>query len=463
MEERRINKLRSCIIIHRGTHQIGGSVVEIKSENNRIIIDFGANLAGMDIEKSISNKKIIEDVFGTVESCDAVLFSHYHGDHYGMYKDIPKGIPIYIGRISKKILKILVERVDYISEKEGLPIVEAMQVHNMGVWKEFGDIKVMPLSIDHSAIDAYMFLIEVDNKRILYTGDFRDHGINSKNDLLYRMLERYVGDNIDVLITEGTMLTRLDESKYAQIITEEDLFIKAKEIFTREENKCIFVLVSSTNIDSIMGFYHAIPDKKAFVCDEYQAKIMNIVFEDSSLKNKKYKRTYFGNNPRPTYILNGSNELSKDDRFYRADFDIMKEKGFVMLVRANKNPKIELGKFERILKHFEDVNPLIIYSMWDGYLKGKHKDETIVSFIINNRMEYLHTSGHAYPETIIRLIEQLKPKVIIPIHTESPENIMEISAFNKFADRIVVLNDGETYTFEMEEKKFGEIRRSTQI
>ena len=32
------------IIIHRGAHQIGGCITEIKSDNAKILIDLGANL-----------------------------------------------------------------------------------------------------------------------------------------------------------------------------------------------------------------------------------------------------------------------------------------------------------------------------------------------------------------------------------------------------------------------------------
>ena len=38
------------------------------------------------------------------------------------------------------------------------------------------DIKVTPLVVDHSAYNAYMLLIEADGKKILHTGDFRNHG-----------------------------------------------------------------------------------------------------------------------------------------------------------------------------------------------------------------------------------------------------------------------------------------------
>ena len=34
------------IIIHRGAHQIGGCITEIKSDDAKILIDLGANLPG---------------------------------------------------------------------------------------------------------------------------------------------------------------------------------------------------------------------------------------------------------------------------------------------------------------------------------------------------------------------------------------------------------------------------------
>ena len=42
------------------------------------------------------------------------------------------------------------------------------------------EITITPYLIDHSAYGAYMFLIEVEGKRILHTGDFRNHGYKGK-------------------------------------------------------------------------------------------------------------------------------------------------------------------------------------------------------------------------------------------------------------------------------------------
>ena len=38
--------MKTKIVIHRGTNQIGGCVTEIKTENHRIFIDFGEELPG---------------------------------------------------------------------------------------------------------------------------------------------------------------------------------------------------------------------------------------------------------------------------------------------------------------------------------------------------------------------------------------------------------------------------------
>ena len=54
-----------------------------------------------------------------------------------------------------------------------------------------------------------MFLIEAEGQRFWHTGDYRGHGYMSKGQFL--MLRKYA-TNIDVLITEGTMLSREDKA-----------------------------------------------------------------------------------------------------------------------------------------------------------------------------------------------------------------------------------------------------------
>ena len=57
-------------------------------------------------------------------------------------------------------------------------------------------------------------------------------------------------------------------------------------------------------------------------------------------------------------------------------------------------------------------------------------------------MEILHTSGHAYVETIEKLIRLTNPKTIIPMHTECADDFGKIPAsiIEHIAIRLQILN-----------------------
>lgn len=430
--------MKNKITIYRGSHQIGGCATEIRTQDHRIIIDLGTNLPSSKKDNVMTNEELIHTVFNG-ESCDGVLFTHYHGDHMGLYKKIPRDIPLYIGPTAKKILRILTEKIDSIpgTEEKGLSRVQDMKTYRIAQKiSAFGDISVTPFLIDHSALDSYMFLIEIDGTRILFTGDFREHGIAGERDALGRMIDKYIG-KIDILITEGTMLSRKDGTKKGPIQTEQDLEKRARELF--KVNKESVILVSSTNLDSIMGFYHALPWGMDFVCDAYQAKIILAAMEDKGKYYPKYRPEMIHERPRRIYIVGDMEGLGANENCYEADFSILKDKGFTMLARENKL------MFAKIMANFPD--PLIIYSKWEGYLKGEHADQSVINFIGDHRMEKLHTSGHAYVETIGKLIRLTDPEVIIPMHTECADRFAKIPAFSLYKDRVHVLGDGEPYYF----------------
>ena len=51
-------------------------------------------------------------------------------------------------------------------------------------------------------------------------------------------------------------------------------------------------------------------------------------------------------------------------------------------------------------------------------------------------------TGHAYVETIAKMLKITDPKMIIPIHTEHPDDFASIPAFAPYQDRVRVLRDG---------------------
>lgn len=381
------------IIIHRGSHQIGGIAVEIKTDSTRIIIDMGDELT---MDNSYMPKPLnISGVTDKNGKCSAVFFTHYHGDHTGQLPNIRKDIPIFMGELTKDILLTTMQN----AEQETINRIKSAKIFEAGQTIPIGNITVTPYSIDHSACDSYMFLIEADDKKILHTGDFRTHGFRGK--AVPKILRSFI-KKVDVLITEGTNISK--ENK--EIITECQLQHKVKEYINKY--KYVFAYTSSTNLERICGFAKAVPQGKYFICDEYQNKLLNIIKEHSKLCDNIKKITY------------GINLLPK-----------FKEKGFLMMVRDN-------SMFRKIIPEFDKDKSIMLYSMWNGY--RTHPESTIPEFLaLAGKWEYLHTSGHAYVEDIKEMVKIINPSYIIPIHTDIPEIML-----NLFPDKnIIISTDGE--------------------
>lgn len=402
------------IKIYRGTHQIGGSIVEIKTKQARIIIDIGEELPSANKSDTVFD---IDGVTKGKSNCDAVLVTHYHGDHVGMYERVLPEIPIYMGSVAKKILNIVQSTLKKKLDKGDPVRIQTFKEFEIGKPFYIKDIKITPFMIDHSAFDAYMFLIEANGKRILHTGDFRMHGAKGRK--LPQILEKYA-KNIDLLITEGTMLSRPNE----HVMTEHELGAEAKKLI--HDNKNVFVLCSSTNIDTIAEFYSAtIENKKPFVvCDEMQEDILKVV-------TTKAKSSFYDFSRQKVYRYNANKKLNK----------YMSDCGFCFIGRTNFATQKAIEKFP---------NNLIIYSMWTGYLDeahpafDKYKSDWIKMVVEKgSKLLYLHTSGHATIEEIKQVCDITQAKMILPIHTERPE------AFATFAINadIKLLQDGDTITF----------------
>lgn len=372
------------ITIHRGTNQIGGCVTEIATSKTRIFIDLGSELPDQE-GNNLQETLTIDGVTHGNRNCDAVFFTHYHGDHIGMLASILPMVPLYMGEAAKEIYYILQNRI-----RNGNPeLVKTINTFNVGDSIRVGDIAITPFSVDHSAYDAYMFLIEADGKRILHTGDFRGHGFRGK--ALLPMLRKYIGQ-VDVLITEGTMLSRdsigtKSEHELQNIIRK---YIS--------EYKYVFVICSSTNIDRLGSFHEATPLGKYFVTDKYQHDIIEAVRKFAGGRSKLYQFK--------KALVYGENLNEK-----------LKNRGFCMPVRSGT-------AFNKIMQYYKvnhNEETLIIYSMWEGYLKQpKNAFEQMFKGFKN--VKHLHTSGHATKQIIMDVCKTVNPKqAIIPIHIDKSE------------------------------------------
>lgn len=375
------------LCIHRGTHQIGGIAAEISTASTRILIDMGDELS-LD-PNFVSAPLNIPGVTDGNGHCDAVLFTHYHGDHTGQMLRIRPEIPIYAGALAKDIMRLSAGRGG--QKNEALcRRIETIQAFSPGKPFLIGDIQITPFCIDHSAADSYLFLIEADGKRVLYTGDFRLHGVRGKT--MDKILDRRIG-KVDAIITEGTTVSRTD----GKTVTEWELQARVRNYL--QQYKYVFVLCATTNLDRIFALAHAVPRGKYCICDDYQKTLVETVSKHWNGISSFYEM--------PKLL---SFKYHPPARFA--------ELGGLMFVRAN-------SKFEAIIRQYDPAQSILLYSMWDGY--RTKPGSTIPDFLaLTGTWETLHTSGHASPDDLRHVIEKADPEIVIPMHTDAPQKMQTL-------------------------------------
>jgi len=400
------------ITLHR-PHQIGGCITVIETEGVKLIIDLGSNLPGAN-KKELTKAQVEEITAGT----DAIFFTHYHGDHTGLIHLVPETTPQLIGKGAKEVMvckySTLVrasKHYDGVDSKKYRDAVTALsaakrmqtfeQAKRIDVGNK-GKVFVTPFFVSHSAFDAYMFVIEAEGKRILHTGDFRGHGYLSKG--LWQILPDAIGQ-VDILITEGTMLSRMDERVQHERVIQEKA---RKRLLKGEKKNHYLVLTSSTDIDRMASFHAACRKTGSkFMVDGYQKDVLDIF--------TKYAGKF-------TNLYDFSDTLVKGKcKFEEELFPY----SFIAPIRPSQ------ADYVRKLKHIcPDLK--LIYSMWKGYLEGKPEQrnpevEYIVNTLFGGEYIYLHTSGHADVDTIRKVCEITKPRIgIISIHHDPSTRLSDV-------------------------------------
>lgn len=412
------------IKIHRGLDQIGGCITEIWTDSSRVFIDFGQNLpsngkAATPEEDALMVADIIRN---NEKEHQAVFYTHAHEDHVGLFRYIP--LEQYIGEGSKELLLIkyrtLLERYEMAIDEnhqlqEGSKENEELQEENyrttkdlidklkaFKTWKRtalkespspitIGDIRVTPFFTCHSIYDAHMFLVEADGKRIWHTGDYRQHGYMGKG--LLPMLRRYATD-IDVLITEGTMLKRKDKC-----IHESEVSRKMECVM--QAFKYVFVLTSATDIERLASIKVAAKNIQKPLC--ILSLFMKRTMELFTERESSLSRGLFSFAP-----------LFYTDKLYGK----LKRRGFTIVVGTSQADKVK-----KLLDKLPQEETLLIYSSWDGYYKNAEQVKANSKYkelreMFHNVVD-IHTSGHADKATIRKVIETVRPKEVICIHKEA--------------------------------------------
>ncbi|HET6516360.1 MAG TPA: MBL fold metallo-hydrolase [Thermodesulfovibrionales bacterium] len=409
------------IIIHRGTKEIGGTCIQLSTDRTTILLDLGLPLRKDSKALNLSGIKK-----------DAVLISHPHADHYGLIDTLEENVPVYIGELGKK----LIDATRILLSKE----LQKNDFHHFKSWEPFtiGDFIITPYLVDHSACDAYAFLIEADDKRVFYSGDFRGHGRKS---VLFRRIIENPPRDIDLLFMEGSMLGRNNDDYPDEKSVEKKIF----EIIKDQKN-ITFLICSSQNIDRIVSAFKAcLKARKTLVLDFYTAWVLEL------LKNAGLNVPAMDWNNIRVFAEYGQDKKVKASPEYFGDFRqrvytkyrIRKEALYDHPERYVCVSKMSRFRIVNTYKKEKPVN--VIYSQWKGYLDDPEHQSFGSKQIADYRADpmvnftYAHTSGHAPVHDLQLFAKAINAKMVIPIHTEFGDN------FKQYFSNIVIISDLEVY------------------
>jgi ribonuclease J len=384
------------LTVHRATQEIGGNCIEIaSSDGRRLLLDIGRPLDGVG-----DAAQLLPPTLSLCGSAAAILISHPHQDHYGLLHAAPAAWQVHSGAATEKLVKLTAAIV-------GEPITRGFHTWTSGRSFAIGSFTVTPFLTDHSAFDAYMLLIDVEGKRILYSGDFRIHGRKGS------LVTRFMSDppsGVDVLLLEGTNL-----GADKPWMSENELEAGFEELFKATRGR-VFVVWSAQNIDRTVTLYRAcLKAGRTLVVDLYTAEVLDLLTQHAALPRAGWKQikvvitSAFAN----LYRAQGRDDFVARMAAYgmaARDLNDVPSQWVTMVRKSLIRDYAHAG----VTPGPDDAWS---WSMWRGYLDGEDGKTIAAWFAAGGAgARHLHTSGHASPTDLRKFAQAVRAGCIVPIH-----------------------------------------------
>jgi ribonuclease J len=389
---------------------------------------------------------------------NAVLLSHAHIDHSAYLHFLREDIPIYCTEETFLILQALEETstasfMELVNLKRSFHFVktkketykrlegeEAKVPRNFVIvepYKKYqiNGVEIQAIPVDHSLPGACAFVIYTDSGNVVYTGDFRFHGRRGK--LTRKFVEIARDANPEIMLCEGT---RIDETSN---VTEEEVENKSKEVIVNSKG-LVVVNYPIRDLDRLLTFFNVAKDTdKELVVNLKQAfllKLFEKVGNYPKLKNvvMYIDRKGWGLISDEFYVflddmgwIKGNEVEEKEIKrdYYKWEREFLDLDNIATYKEVRENPSNFIFRCDNFeLNELIDIKPkdgVYIRSLTEPFSEDMIIEERRVeNWLIHFNLlpiHQIHASGHANGLEIKEMIEGVKPKQLIPVHTKHPE------------------------------------------
>lgn len=455
------------LAFYGGVNEIGGNKIFLQDRDTKLFFDFGFSFSTAKkyfsefLQPRVANGLgdflefgILPDLKGIYRDdylkqmgreptgepdIDGVFLSHAHADHSWNIAFLHKDIPIYCGETCKLFLKAAQEssftrfggdfytyREAFVDWKNREERERNFHTFRTGKKIRINSVEVVPVHVDHSIPGAYGFIIYTSDSTVVYTGDLRLHG--PRADMTQEFVDKASEAKADILIIEGT---RVDEKERG--LSEEQVGAKLKQYIAKTK-QLVCVNFPLRDIDRFNSFYQACKATgRKLAITTKQAYLLETLKEDKRLPIPDITDdnilVYLHRAGWGRVAIDGIAVEEVERDYHKWERKFLNLNNTVCFKEVNaKQSDIALYCDFFDLRELIDVKPALgssyIYS-----LSEPHDEEAEIDY--NRMLNWLehfklpmlqaHASGHVCQLEIKTIVERIKPRKVIPIHTEKAE------------------------------------------
>jgi ribonuclease J len=412
------------LTFHGGVGEIGGNKILLKDGDTQVLLDFGMNFAERARfysepwlvprdEKGLLEFNLLPPIPGAYRfdesdsELDAVFISHSHTDHSAYVTFLNRKIPVYCGKTTALILEAFSEITpkSFDNDLEGLQL----RTFRTGDKVKVGSVEVEPIHVDHSVPGAYGFIIHTSEGAVVYSGDFRLHG--TKPEMTKDFVRVAATSKPVAMICEGTNLIGADMS------TEQEVESKLGKVVNATQN-LILTTFRHTDVDRTRTLFDVAKQyNRKLAISMRQAYILSKLAHDEHLEM-------------PAADSEDILVFQRNKKqYYKWERQILDHKNVVDATEVNKlQERLILATSFSDLKELIDIRPrygssYVLSSSEPFNEEMEIEYDKFVNWLdhFGLPMFHIHCSGHIMPTEARKVIAEVKPRILFPIHTEHPE------------------------------------------
>ncbi|MBS7648385.1 MBL fold metallo-hydrolase [Candidatus Bathyarchaeota archaeon] len=434
------------VIFFGGVNEVGGNKILIIDGDTKIFFDFGASFSLRDKFYSapflsprsgseLVNLEILPKIKGVYcfddskTDIDAVFLSHSHMDHSAHVSFLKREIPVYCGETTATILNALSE-VHIANLEFNLKGIK-FKTFRTGDKIRIGSIEIAPVHVDHSVPGSYGFIIHTSSGTIIYTGDFRRHGL--RPELTEDFLSSSANERPEAVICENTNMIAVEFSSESEVM-------KKLNNIVSSASGLVLTEFAYADIDRLKSFHNvALKSDRQLIIPLKQAYLLYKLSTDPHLNIPKLDNGS---------ILIFRKEKKRYFRWEQTAMDLGETISPQEVSKKQSNTILSMSFFD--LNWLVDIKPLpgscYILSASEPFNEEMEMDfNRLINWLEHYGVPqyHVHVSGHVMPLHLRESIKTIKPRKIFPIHGLYPK------LFSKFmgdlASEIIIPEVGKAY------------------